>query len=79
VQVLEREMSLVPFKSLVSSAYITYMGSHNEVVREQTLQNWLSAIKLSEFKFTNFLSTEQQMLTWKKEGLPADNLSRKTP
>jgi dynein heavy chain 2, cytosolic len=32
-------------------------------------------IRLSEFNFKTFLSTESQLLTWKKEGLPADSLS----
>ena len=32
-------------------------------------------MRLSEFNFRTFLSTESQLLTWKKEGLPADTLS----
>ena len=51
------------------------MGSQNENVREKILMEWLSATKMSDFNFRTFLSTETQMLTWKKEGLPADTLS----
>ena len=69
-------MSLVPLRSLVSSGYITYMGSQNETVRDKTVTEWLSALNLQDnFNFRQFLSTETQMLTWKKEGLPADILS----
>jgi dynein heavy chain 2 len=75
VKNLENEMSLVPARSLISSAYLTYLGSQNEIVREKTLQNWLSAVKMNKFDFRNFLSSEAEMLTWKKEGLPADSLS----
>lgn len=32
-------------------------------------------IRLNDFNFRTFLSTESQLLTWKKEGLPADTLS----
>jgi dynein heavy chain 2 len=35
----------------------------------------MSATRISEFNFRTFLCTEAQMLTWKKEGLPADSLS----
>ena len=68
-------MQLLPARSLLSSAYITYMGGQNENVREKILMEWLSATKMSDFNFRTFLSTETQMLTWKKEGLPADTLS----
>lgn len=35
IQVLDQELALVPIKSLISSAYITYMGAQNESVREK--------------------------------------------
>jgi dynein heavy chain 2, cytosolic len=66
---------MVPIRSLVSSAYLTYLGSQNEIVREKCLTDWMSATKMTEFSYRNFLSSEAEMLTWKKEGLPADNLS----
>ena len=59
----------------MSSAYITYLGGANESIRDKTLQEWLSLFRLNEFSFRAFLSTESQLLTWKKEGLPADTLS----
>lgn len=46
VKNLELEMSLVPIRSLVSSGYITYMGSQDETVREKTLREWLSALNM---------------------------------
>ena len=75
MQQLTEKMQLLPARSLLSSAYITYMGGQNENVREKILMEWLSATKMSDFNFRTFLSTETQMLTWKKEGLPADTLS----
>ena len=73
---MEEELSLVPMKSLLSSAYITYLGGANENIRESTLNEWLSAVRIGQFNFRTFLSTESQLLTWKKEGLPADILSQ---
>ena len=46
VAILEQEMALVPIKSLLSSAYITYLGGANESVREKTVQEWLSAVRI---------------------------------
>lgn len=68
-------MALVPQRALISSAYLTYLGGENEKVREEVLGLWLSGIKMSEYSFRDFLSNESEMLTWKKEGLPADILS----
>jgi len=75
VRELKEAINLVPLRSLVSAAYITYLGSAQESTREKVFTDWKQQLKLGEYHFRNFLSTEQQMLTWKKEGLPADNLS----
>jgi dynein heavy chain 2 len=58
VKSLELEMSLVPIRSLISSGYLTYMGSQNETVREKTLMEWCSALKMQDFNFRTFLSSE---------------------
>ena len=55
---LEQELALVPIKSLLSSAYITYLGQANESMREKVLHEWLSMVRLSDFNFRTFLSTE---------------------
>jgi hypothetical protein len=34
-------MALVPIKSLLSSAYITYLGGANETIREKNVKEWL--------------------------------------
>jgi len=75
VQTLTQEMSLVPMKSLLSSAYLTYLGGANESTREATVKEWQSAVRVPNFNFRTFMCTESQLLTWKKEGLPADDLS----
>lgn len=67
----------MPFKSLLSSASIVYLGSQNESSRETNLNNWLNALRFKdEFNIRTFLATEAQLLTYKKEGLPADSLSQ---
>jgi hypothetical protein len=39
------------------------------------LQDWTGYLNVGEFDVTRFLSSESEMLKWKAEGLPADNLS----
>jgi dynein heavy chain 2 len=75
VDALEREMALVPMKSLLSSGYITYLGGENEGSRAVNLQSWCGALGVDDFNFRTFLASEAQLLTYKKEGLPADSLS----
>lgn len=68
---------MVPFKTLLSSACIVYLGSQNENSRSVNLQNWVNALRINdEFNIRTFLATEAQLLTYKKEGLPADSLSQ---
>jgi dynein heavy chain 2 len=68
-------MALVPIKSLLSSGYLTYLGGENESSREAYLHDWCGALRVEEFNLRAFLASEAQLLTFKKEGLPADNLS----
>lgn len=68
-------MALVPIKSLLSAACITFLGGENETAREMHLQSWCNALRIEEFNIRTFLATEAQLLTYKKEGLPADGLS----
>lgn len=76
VQSLTAELSQVPVRSLLASAFMTYLAPENEKVREATLHDWCQTVSLDSFNFRTFLSSEAQMLTWKKEGLPADSLSQ---
>lgn len=72
---LEQELFQIPIKSLLSAASIIYLGGVNETEREMNLNNWRQAVRVQEFNIRTFLSNEAQLLTFKKEGLPADNLS----
>ena len=68
-------MALIPIKSLLSAASIVYLGGVSENDRETNLANWCNALRVDDFNIRTFLATEAQLLTFKKEGLPADNLS----
>lgn len=68
-------MALVPIKSLLSAACITFLGGENESSRDLHLQGWCTALRVEPFNIRTFLATEAQLLTYKKEGLPPDSLS----
>ena len=75
VDELQRALSMVPAKSLLSAAFITYLGGQNETMRENIINQWCGSLRIEEFNIRTFLATEAQLLTYKKEGLPADRLS----
>lgn len=54
-----------------------YHTRHPENARRAMLERWSEALDLpTEFSFRGLMSTESQLLVWKGEGLPADDLSQ---
>lgn len=50
---------------------------HPESTRKTTLERWARSLGLQcPFSFRALMSTESQLLVWKSEGLPADDLSQ---
>ncbi|CUG87914.1 dynein heavy chain, putative [Bodo saltans] len=75
VKVIQRDVQLMPRRSLAASAFITYLGNEPEDVRRTVLAGWLERLKLDEFNFFTFLRTESTLLQYKAQGLPGDELS----
>jgi len=72
---IETEVALVPNTGLLAAAFITYLGGANESRRAETMAEWKNVVKVGNFKFTHFMCNESELLKWKSEGLPADDLS----
>ena len=52
-------MALVPARSLLSSAVITYLGGENETTRERMIKEWSQMMRMSApFDFKTFMCTE---------------------
>jgi dynein heavy chain 2 len=75
VEEIKNNLLLLPIKSLLSGGYITYLGFENEKVREDKLTEWKQMVKQEEYSFVRFMCQESQLLKWKTEGLPGDELS----
>jgi dynein heavy chain 2 len=75
VKEIQNNVLMLPYKSLLSASYINYTGKDDERHREKKLIEWKQMIKDENFDFIKFMCTESQLLQWKTEGLPADELS----
>ena len=81
-QITELEISneMIPYNSLLSSAFMTFLGYYNESVREKLYKEWTNAINFGKHEnntksLINFSLKESEMLKLKFDGLPTDTLS----
>lgn len=72
---LQKQLDQLPKLSLISAAFITYLSSKPEDERSEYLKAWVARLQLDKFDLQRFLCTESELLTWKAEGLPSDQLS----
>ena len=71
---------MIPYNTLLSSAFVTFLGYYNESVREETWDKWVKCIDFNgrenhTVKIVNYLLNESEMLRLKFDGLPTDTLS----
>lgn len=68
--------TLAPKASIIAAAFLTYLGKEPEEVREKYLTQWCSRFNFQEsLSISTFLRTEGELLQFKAEGLPGDDLS----
>ncbi|XP_037092634.1 cytoplasmic dynein 2 heavy chain 1-like [Pollicipes pollicipes] len=72
---LQHELETLPLRSLLAAAFINYLSDASEDVREAKMHQWCEMLGLKGFEFRRHMSSEREMLTWKGEGLPSDDLS----
>jgi dynein heavy chain 2, cytosolic len=72
---IDEEVKFIPTGSLLAAGFISYLGSANEAKRAEVLEEWKKALKITQFDFMKFMCNESDLLKWKGEGLPADDLS----
>ncbi|CAM9131219.1 unnamed protein product, partial [Ectocarpus sp. 4 AP-2014] len=74
---LSDALATLPLKMLLAAGFATYLVRHPENTRRAMLELWSEALGLPPgFSFRGLMSTESQLLVWKGEGLPADDLSQ---
>ena len=77
---LSTSNEMIPYNTLLSSAFITFLGYYNESIREKLHNLWVNDINFGKHEnktvsMINFLLNESEMLKLKFDGLPTDTLS----
>lgn len=76
VDELQKQLDQLPKLCLLSAAFITYLSAKPEDERTSFLKEWSKTLGIDEkYDLRKFLCTESELLTWKSEGLPSDQLS----
>ena len=75
VKELKLAMETLPAHILVAAGFNTYLAKSSEDVRMKMLDEWTRVCNVDRFNYRKLLSSESELLTWKAEGLPADDLS----
>ncbi|CAN0042899.1 unnamed protein product [Ascophyllum nodosum] len=72
---LTEALATLPLKMLLAAGFATYLVKYPENTRKAMMERWAESLGLpSGFSFRRLMSTESQLLVWKSEGLPADDL-----
>lgn len=72
---IEAQVKSLPNDGLLAAGFITYLSEDDENGRERQLKDWKGLMKIPNFDFLRFMTSESQVLELKAEGLPGDSLS----
>jgi len=75
IKEIKESLSNLPMNSLISSAFVTYLGEHPEDIRHQMIKRWTESNDVRNFNLRKVISTDKEQLLWRAEGLPYDELS----
>jgi uncharacterized membrane-anchored protein YhcB (DUF1043 family) len=80
IQDLVINNEMIPYNTLLSSAFMTFLGYYNESIRDKLYKEWTNAIEFGKHenhtvKLIDFLLKESEILKLKFDGLPTDTLS----
>jgi dynein heavy chain 2 len=76
VKEIEKDAQLLSTHTCLSAAYCTYLGHFSEDVRNAANISWTQERGMEVFDFLRIMSSESELLTWKAQGLSADQLSQ---
>eukprot|EP01062_Namystynia_karyoxenos_P045109 TRINITY_DN3342_c0_g5_i1.p1 TRINITY_DN3342_c0_g5~~TRINITY_DN3342_c0_g5_i1.p1 ORF type:complete len:4328 (+),score=2117.78 TRINITY_DN3342_c0_g5_i1:233-13216(+) len=73
---IDKEIEALPKQCLIASAFLTYLGKASEDTRVQKAAEWAEHLGLRQrFSFAHFMRREKDLLQYKSEGMPSDELS----
>ncbi|GAB6032228.1 Cytoplasmic dynein 2 heavy chain 1 [Chamberlinius hualienensis] len=74
VNELTSQIEMLSAQTLISAAFVTYLPSSTEDHRRKLLNDWFNIVGIDHVNLQTYLSSEKEILQWKKEGLPSDEL-----
>jgi dynein heavy chain 2 len=75
VKNMSGDLEKIPQFSLLGSAFLVYLSNAPEDERKKSMDKWQGMLGIKRFDVTHFLASERDILQWRSEGLPSDNLS----
>eukprot|EP00756_Hemistasia_phaeocysticola_P023549 Hpha_TRINITY_DN15900_c0_g17::TRINITY_DN15900_c0_g17_i1::g.73779::m.73779/K10414/DYNC2H, DNCH2; dynein heavy chain 2, cytosolic len=73
---IDKEIEALPKQCLIAAGFLTYLGKASEDTRLQKSAEWSEQLGLKQrFSFAQFMRREKDLLQYKGEGMPADELS----
>ena len=72
---LAKGLQQLPLDALLAAGFITYLGPFDEDTRSRKMEDWCGKCGREKFDFMRFMATESELLQWKAQGLPSDQLS----
>uniref|UniRef100_A0A158Q7Q4 Cytoplasmic dynein 2 heavy chain 1 n=1 Tax=Elaeophora elaphi TaxID=1147741 RepID=A0A158Q7Q4_9BILA len=73
---LQNDLDCLEKGSLLSAAFVTFLGSESERIRNEILSKWQKLLNLNNFNLLEFNVMETEKLNWSNKGLPTDALSQ---
>uniref|UniRef100_A0A915PL62 Cytoplasmic dynein 2 heavy chain 1 n=1 Tax=Setaria digitata TaxID=48799 RepID=A0A915PL62_9BILA len=73
---LQNELNSLEKGSLLSSAFVTFLGSESEQARSEIMAKWKMLLNLDDFNILEFNIMETEKLNWNNKGLPTDTFSQ---
>eukprot|EP00090_Calanus_glacialis_P009483 TRINITY_DN17857_c0_g1_i1.p1 TRINITY_DN17857_c0_g1~~TRINITY_DN17857_c0_g1_i1.p1 ORF type:complete len:1541 (-),score=379.52 TRINITY_DN17857_c0_g1_i1:129-4454(-) len=75
VESMGNDIEKLPVYSIMAAGFLTYLADLSEEIRKTSSEKWASKLGIKKFDLKRFLSSEQEMLQWRADGLPSDDLS----
>ncbi|CEF67356.1 Dynein heavy chain domain and Dynein heavy chain, P-loop containing D4 domain and Dynein heavy chain, coiled coil stalk domain and P-loop containing nucleoside triphosphate hydrolase domain-containing protein [Strongyloides ratti] len=74
-EVLQKELNELESKSILAAGFVTFMGTYSEDLRSSMIDEWCKSLNIETFSLSKFLVSDNEILNWKRNELPIDQLS----
>ena len=75
VDSMGHDIESLPSYAIMAAGFLTYLSDLSEDMRKTLIDRWSTKLGVKKFDIKRFLSSEREMLQWRADGLPADELS----